>query len=255
MQSLYHEATHQIEWVHNVKLPNSNPRSERNTDYLDRVTGILRLWKLTEQQAMGGVRTAEETLNIYRNLQANLQSAEKTFIPETGQLESWAGIRIRFEDIHKLYRSGTCGKVLKKVAEYFDHGIEKPAASIKNTPAQNKSSQQHSPSQTAASTHIVYAMVYDQATGTPVAGAAFSVLQPGISTAQWISAGFDKRFVASHGISDASGMVALHPSLLNGKSYSFVIARESYKVVRYESLTITTTSPEPLKITVKLKRQ
>ncbi len=97
-------------------------------------------------------------------------------------------------------------------------------------------------------------MVYDKKTGRPVEGVAFNVLRPGVTTQMWINANFDKRLVAAQGVSDKSGMVTLGRNLEKGKTYSFMAARESYQVVRYESLRITPTSPEPLKITIKLTR-
>lgn len=106
----------------------------------------------------------------------------------------------------------------------------------------------------ADASHIVYAMIYDNKTNQPVEGAAFNVLRPGVTTQMWIDSNFDSRLVVSQGISDKTGMVTLSRNLEKGNVYSFVAARESYQVVRYESLRITQTSPEPLKITIKLTR-
>ncbi|MBI5125190.1 MAG: hypothetical protein HZA70_03035 [Planctomycetes bacterium] len=253
-QTLYHETTHEIESLHSDLRDKSDPTAERNADYLDGLVNALNMWKISEQQVIRGERTPEEAKVPYENLENAFSNLQKKFNPDLAKLEAWAGIRIRIEDIRKLYLSEACDKALRKVVENYmliepdtgsepsleDNGITeyKPVDTVKPP----------NPS------HIVYAMIYDNKNGQPIEGAAFTVLRPGVTTQEWISSEFNMELVAAMGVSDKSGMVVLSQSLEKGKTYSLMVARESYNVVRHETLSITEASPEPLKITVKLKR-
>lgn len=149
---------------------------------------------------------------------------------------------------------------MRKVVEDYlrgspDTGPATDSAEERTAEQPTEGSSPHpNPAKAPDRSHIVYAMIYDKGNGRPVEGAAFTVLIPGVTTQEWISSNFDMSLVAAEGVSDKSGMVTLSRNLEKGKAYSFMVARESYKVVRYETLGVTKASPEPLKITVKLTR-
>ncbi len=262
-QTLYHEAVHQIESRHNDLRDRSVPGSNRNTDYLDQLVNALNQWKRQE----GEVRHFDQTHNpddrdsrspesaqaSYERLEEAFRDLPLTHHPELRKLEFWAGIRIRIEDIRALYLSGACGESLKLMMEQYLREQGAPASMPVPAPSQ-PAPVAKPPKKSVAADHIVYAVVLDQASGRPLDGAAFTVLKPGVSTGQWQASRFDSELIAARGLSDASGMVVLDANLEKGKTYSFMVARPAYKIVRYETLSITATSRQPLKITVKLQR-
>lgn len=261
MQTIYHEATHHIEWRHGVKRAKGTPGAERNTDYLDNLVNALNDWKKYERQVIRGERTPEGARVPYKILEDAFRELKKDYKPDLPQLEAWAGIRIRIEDIRNRYLSRACGEALRKVVENYIHGapdagaVTDSAEERTSDPEPAEGSSPHpSPAKAPDRSHIVYAMVYDKGNGRPLEGAAFTVLLPGVTTQQWINSDFDMSLVAAEGVSNGSGMVTLSRNLEKGKTYSFMVARESYRVVRYETLSVTEASPEPLKITVKLTR-
>lgn len=264
-QTLYHEALHQIESRHNDLRDRSLPGSNRNTDYLDQLVNALNQWKLQE----GRVRHFDQTHNpddrdsrspesaqtSYGQLEDAFRDPPLAHHPELRKLEAWAGIRIRIEDIRALYLSGACGESLKQTVEQYLRDQAAPASLPVPAPGPSQPAPAvKPPPKSAAADHIVYAVVLDQASGRPLDGAAFTVLKPGVSTGQWQASRFDSDLIAARGISDASGMVVLDANLEKGKTYSFMVARPAYKIVRYETLSITAASRQPLKITVKLQR-
>lgn len=271
-QTLHHETTHEIESLHNDLRPNSDPTANRNTYYLDNLSNALDSWKLQESQVLRfdqthdanarDSRSPESAQNAYTQLENAFVTLQLHYKPDLRNLEFWAGVRIRIEDIRNLYLSGACGEGLGKVAaDYLRsksnlHPAPNPRANKTTEPKPVEAVSPQSDSLKSFDfSHIVYAMIYDKRTGQPVEGAAFTVLRPGVTTQQWIASDFDSSLITAMGVSDNSGMVALSQSLEKGKTYSFMVARESYNVERYESLSITGTSPEPLKVTVKLTRK
>lgn len=255
MQTLHHEATHHIEWRHGVKRARGTPGAERNTDYLDNLVKALKMWKKFEQEVITGARTPEEAQVAYGILEDEFSRLQKEFQPDLVWLEKFAGIRIRIEDIRNLYLGEGCGVALREVVENYlvnqDSGSEPRVLMTTRSPDPNKPV---AAVRTPDPGHIVYAMIYDNNNGQPVEGAAFTILRPGVTTQKWISSEFNMELVAAMGVSDKSGMVVLSKSLEKGKTYSLMVARQSYEVVRHETLSITEASPDPLKITVKLKR-
>jgi hypothetical protein len=253
-QTLYHETTHQIEWTHGAKRGRSDPTAERNTGYLDEVANALRNWQPWETQLMQG-KWSTNAQDAYRDLEIAIRDAEKKFKPELSNLEAWAGIRIQIDDIRKHYLSNACGELLRRVVDSHLRGT--PITPPPAPPAQPGSAVSPPPktppvTQSTAGGHIVYSMIFDKSNGRPVAGVALTVLRPGVTTQDWIASKFDTGLIASQGISDASGMVSLSPNLKKGNTYSLMAVHPSYKAVRYESLQVTQSSPEPLKITLNL---
>jgi len=253
LKTLYHESIHHFEWLNGVKRKKDTAGSERNTDYLDRLVDTLKAWRKYERQAMDGTRTAAQTRVAYGQLVQAFEDLEREYHPELANMGKWAGIRIRRADIRALYLSAGCGTTLKELVESFVPG--------ETDMAQDSSADEESvaPSVPAVSErsrdHIVYAMIYDKATGRPVEGVAFTVLRPGVKPREWISSGYDMKLVAAMGVSDAGGMATLSDNLIKGKTYSFMVAGIGYNTVAYETLAITDRSSEPLKITVKLKKK
>jgi hypothetical protein len=224
MQTLYHESTHQIEWIHGDKRDRSDPTADRNTDYLDGLVNALAQWKKYEREVNSGARSPEQAWAMYNSLENTFSNLEQKFKPDLRNLENWAGIHISMEEIRNSYLSSNCGEGLRKLASNY------------------------------LNRHIVYAMIYDGVTGRPVEGAEFVVLRPGVTTQKWITSRNDPTLVAAKGISNDSGMVVLDQNLIKGNTYSFVVVHDSYKMVRYETLSITATSQNPLKVTVKLSK-
>jgi len=261
VKTLYHETIHHFEYLNGVKLKEGQAGAERNANYLDFLISALGQWKRYEQDVMSGRRTAAEARVNYGLLVEAFNRLEATHGPDLAKLEAWAGIRIRLEDIRALYLRGGCpnGAVLRQIVLNHKPGDESADESetmdleqetAAHTPAPR---QPVSPPVTKAANHVVYGMVVDQVSGKPVAGAAFTVLAPGISTQQWIDSGHDMAAVVAMGVSDASGMVILDRSLSKGKTYSLMVAAPAHQPVSYERLAITDDSQEPLKITVRLK--
>ena len=253
LQTLYHESIHHFEWLNGVKRKKGAAGSERNTDYLDQLVNALKSWRKYEREAKEGKRTVAQTRVAYGQLVNAFEKLEKEYHPELANLERWGGIRIRLADIRALYLNMGCGSTLRDLVASFVPGDpymvpvsgDDEESVAPPTPAADKTS----------SAHIVYAMVYDNATGQPVEGAVFTVLMPGVTTREWISSGHDMKLVAAMGISNASGMVTLSNNLTKGKTYSLMVAGIGYNTVTYETLAITNKSSEPLKITVKMKKK
>lgn len=255
LKSLYHESVHHIEYLNGLKRKKGTAGSERNTDYLDFLVGALHQWKKYENDVITGKRTAAQAKLTYGILVAAFKNLQDSFEPDLDKLKTLAGIDISLEKIRALYLSGNCpnGQALHDVVMNYAPGDEEPMA-------QTGSDDESHPAPAAqiqhpSTSHLVYAMVSDKATGKPVNAAAFTVLQPGVSTARWIASGYDMALVAAMGVSDAAGMVTLDKSLHNGKTYSLMVVGPSYMPVRYEALVITAQSQEPLKISVKLQRR
>lgn len=252
LQTLYHESIHHLEWLNGAKRPKGTAGSERNTDYLDQLVNALKSWRKYEREAREGKRTAAQTRVAYGQLVNAFEKLEKDHHPELANLEKWGGIRIRLADIRALYLNMGCGPALRDLAANFVPGDPNmvPVAGDEedNTPPSAP------PAAKTSSAHIVYAMVYDNATGRPVEGAAFTVLKPGVTTREWVASGHDMKLVAAMGVSNAGGMVTLSNNLMKGKTYSFMVAGIGYKTITYEKLAITDKSREPLKITVKMSR-
>jgi len=115
--SLYHEAIHQIESLRGVKRDNSVAGAERNTDYMSEVVGALGTWAIYEKQIRNRTPDPDgiDPLERYRDLEAAIRASEKKWGPDR-ELEVWAGIRAKFEDIEGLYLSGACGPELQILA-------------------------------------------------------------------------------------------------------------------------------------------
>ena len=259
LRTLYHEAVHQIESLHNDLRDESVPGANRNAQYLNNLVDALQKWSVQEQQVIHGTRTPQSAGNTFRRLEEKFAELDAEFGPELRKMKVWAGVDIDFKKILDLYLSGACDEGMREAAQSYLRGDtgESSEPGIADIPDNAPESGGAAPAQGNSSApadtgHIVYAKVYDKQTGQPVAGAAFTVLRPGITTGQYLASDFDSNLVAAMGVSDDSGMVVLSQSLQNGQTYSVMVAHASYKVLRFESLSIAATSPDPLKVTAKL---
>jgi hypothetical protein len=147
--TIFHETTHQIEWSRGDQ---ENPLrkdmdlagfKDRNTHYLDKAVAELRLWKLKEKRITEGLDTAADAQSQWNNFERSMRQLEagmaaselkgadgQWWRPGLGQLEAWAGIRIRFDDIRQQYLSNACGgkggAELRKLVQGKTSGPAKP---------------------------------------------------------------------------------------------------------------------------------
>lgn len=136
-KTIYHEATHQIEWLHHDRsdplFADFKGYQERNASYLDHMINALNAWKNIELQVLDGSTTADKAQVAYNTLEQTLRMLERGYgtdfssiegakgqwwPPDLRRLQVWAGIKARIEDIRNLYLSGDCGDDLKFVAEH-----------------------------------------------------------------------------------------------------------------------------------------
>lgn len=251
LRSMTHETVHHMELQHDAKRARGAPGVERNTDWMDAVGMAFGTWRLMEQQVIDGTRSPREAWEIYRNLEDQLNALEHSHQPELGMLNDWAGIKVNLAELRRLYRSRDCGTdALRQMVEMADYMRGHPQLS--ELPASYMPAPANAPAIPPGSKHIIYSMVYDKASGKPLAGAKFYVLQPGMSARDWGALRYGAKYVLAQGTSNASGMVSFDKSLDKGKTYSFLVAREGYKAVSFDNLSIGPDSPEPLKITIRL---
>lgn len=91
-QTLHHEVTHQIEWLHNDLRGRDDPTSERNTDYLDRLVNHLNWWRRIEQQLIEGTRSTDEAAELFSYMENYLFELETQFKPDFLHLQVWCGV-------------------------------------------------------------------------------------------------------------------------------------------------------------------
>lgn len=96
-------------------------------------------------------------------------------------------------------------------------------------------------------------MILDGATGRPIAGAVFVVLQPGISSAQWANYGYPPSDILSSNKADRDGKFR-HPGLEMGVEYSVIAWALSYQGWWDDGFRLTESDPDPYPLTIELYR-
>lgn len=95
--------------------------------------------------------------------------------------------------------------------------------------------------------------VLDGATGRPIHGAVFIVLQPGVSTARWADYGYPPSDILSSNKTDRDGRFR-HPGLEIGIEYSIVVWALSYQGWWNDGFRLTESDPDPYPLTIQLYR-
>lgn len=117
-RTMAHELTHHMEYIKGVKI-GGKPRSERNTDYQDKVVGTLKTLVQTESLLKDGRSNIAEELSRWGQVETDLRKLETEGfegIPPDKTLEDLTGFNATFEKIEKNYLSGACGDKLKNLA-------------------------------------------------------------------------------------------------------------------------------------------
>jgi hypothetical protein len=95
--------------------------------------------------------------------------------------------------------------------------------------------------------------ILDGATGRPIGGAVFIVLQPGITSAQWANYGYPPSDVLSSNKTDRNGKFR-HPGLEVGVEYSVIVWALSYSAWWDDGFRLTEDDPDPYPLTITLYR-
>jgi hypothetical protein len=95
--------------------------------------------------------------------------------------------------------------------------------------------------------------ILDGATGRPIAGAVFVVLQPGISASQWADYGFPPSDIFSSSKTDRNGKFR-HPGLEYNVEYSVIAWALSYQGWWRDGFMLTESDPDPYSLTIELYR-
>jgi hypothetical protein len=248
-KALTQEALRHIGWLHGAQRDRPAPGAEYYPEYLGLMVDLLRAWQRVEHHLMEGEQTPEAAQIRFRQMENAARAIEARYQPDLAQLEAWSGFRVNMADIRALYLSGACGEGPKRMAMAANFLRAHPET--EQLPADFPGQPPATPELAPGGNHQVYAMVHDRE-DRPLAGAMFTVLRPGVTTQSWEESRFERGLVVAQGISGDTGRATLDKPLVRGKTYAFVVSREGYRTVRFESLEISATTPEPLRIAVKL---
>ncbi len=248
-KALTQEALRHIHWLHGARVGQIAPGADYTPEYLGLMADLLRSWQRVEHQLMEGEQTPEAAQVRFRQMENAARAIEARYQPDLAQLEARSGFRVRMADIRALYLSGACGEGPKRMVMAANFLRAHPET--EQLPSDLPGQPPPAPELATGGNHQVYAMIFDRE-DRPLAGALFTVLRPGVTTQSWEESRFERGLVVAQGVSGDTGRATLDKPLTRGKRYAFVVSRDGYRTVRFESLEISSTSPEPLRISVKL---
>ena len=96
--------------------------------------------------------------------------------------------------------------------------------------------------------------ILDADTQRPIPGAAFIVLNPGVSVGRFLR-DLDEDLVYAWGEADQNGQFSLSRALERGFEYNFVAAAEGYQVTTEEGYPIDESADSPLELTIWLQKR
>lgn len=89
----------------------------------------------------------------------------------------------------------------------------------------------------------------------PVEGALVIFLQPGVSVAAWVDAGYNLALIHGSGVSDRNGVYRLDAQVAPGASYSLVVSQDRYATIHQEGYTIPPNSADPHELNILMRQK
>jgi hypothetical protein len=106
--------------------------------------------------------------------------------------------------------------------------------------------------QKPAETVTVQGTVLDGKTKKPIGGALFIVLNPGITTQEWVDKDFPMEDVFTGGQTDKKGRFVCDQKLERNVTYSVVVAAKGYQPIVVDDFTIDSQQEDPVDLTIKM---
>lgn len=100
----------------------------------------------------------------------------------------------------------------------------------------------------------VHGLIEDGSTGSPIQGAVFVVLRPGVTTADWAGYGYPPSDMLVTAKTNRQGKFSLRVPLERGQTYSVIAWALSYQGYYDDYFTIADDAPDRLEVTIQLYR-